>query len=112
MFPAVALAAVKTTLASRLRAASALVFGLLTAAIAAKADDRAALLSAIHNIENPRNLTRPGAHGELGAYQFRPTTWQMHTTIPFRQALDRETSDVVAVKHYEWLKRGLEAARV
>jgi hypothetical protein len=36
----------------------------------------------------------------------------MHTSTPFRQAIHRETSDQVAVKHYEWLKRGLEAARV
>lgn len=36
----------------------------------------------------------------------------MHTAIPFRQALNRETSDTVAEKHYEWLKRGLETARV
>jgi hypothetical protein len=114
------LAAVNTILASPLRlwrAASALGFGFLTAAVAAQADDRvaddrAALLSAIHYLENPRNLTRPGAHGELGAYQFRSSTWRMHTAIPFQQALNRETSDVVAEKHYEWLKRGLEAARV
>lgn len=36
----------------------------------------------------------------------------MHTTMPFERALDRQMSDRVAVKHYEWLKRGLEAARV
>lgn len=34
----------------------------------------------------------------------------MHTSAPFEHALDRSVSDVVAVKHYEWLKRGLEAA--
>jgi len=36
----------------------------------------------------------------------------MHTSVPFQQALDRTTSDIVAVKHYEWLKRSLEASRV
>lgn len=36
----------------------------------------------------------------------------MHTTVPFQRALDRGTSDIIAVKHYEWLRRGLEAARV
>ena len=39
--------------------------------VTARAEDRAALLSAIHSLENPYNLTKPGAHGELGAYQFR-----------------------------------------
>ena len=34
----------------------------------------------------------------------------MHTNLPFRRALERELSDVVAVRHYEWLKRGLERA--
>ncbi|MBI4624358.1 MAG: hypothetical protein HY736_14225 [Verrucomicrobia bacterium] len=36
----------------------------------------------------------------------------MHTGVPFARALDRKTSDIVAVKHYDWLKRGLEAARL
>ena len=36
----------------------------------------------------------------------------MHTKEPFIRALDRATADRVAVKHYEWLKRGLEAAGV
>lgn len=84
----------------------------LMAAAGAQAASRWATLEAIHNLENPRNLTRPGRHGELGAYQFRPTTWRMHTNIPFRQALDRSTSDLIAVRHYEWLKRRLEEARV
>ena len=70
------------------------------------------MLEAIHKLENPRNLSRPGKHGELGAYQFRSSTWRMHTSVPFQHALDRGTSDAVAVKHYEWIKRGLEAARV
>ena len=37
-------------------------------------------------------------------------TWRMHTTMPFERAHDRAASDVVAVKHYEWIKRGLEQA--
>jgi hypothetical protein len=81
-------------------------------ASAAHASIRWATLEAIHQLENPRNLTRPGPFGELGAYQFRPTTWQMHTTTPFYRALDRQASDEVAVRHYEWLKRRLEAARI
>jgi hypothetical protein len=85
----------------------------LGAVATARADERReAFLEAIHHLENPRNSTRPGAHGELGAYQFRISTWIQHTSIPFRQALNRETSDAVAIKHYEWLKTRLEAARV
>jgi hypothetical protein len=36
----------------------------------------------------------------------------MHTSLPFSRALDRDTADNIAVKHYEWIKRGLEAARI
>src|SRR2546430_6926225 len=36
---------------------------------------RQVTLEAIHNLENPRDLTRPGPRGELGAYQFRESTW-------------------------------------
>ena len=73
---------------------------------------RWATLEAIHKLENPRNLPRPGRHGELGAYQFLPATWRMHTTVPFARAVDRSTSDMVAVKHYEWIKRQLAGAGV
>lgn len=76
----------------------------------AHGSSRWATLEAIHKLENPHNLSRPGAHGELGAYQFRLTTWQMHTTRPFTDALDRATSDEIAVRHYEWIKLGLEKA--
>lgn len=82
------------------------------AVTATEALSRWSTLEAIHKLENPRNLTRPGPRGELGAYQFRSGTWRMHTSAPFLRALDRAESDVVAVKHYEWLKRGLEEAGV
>lgn len=71
---------------------------------------RRATLEAIHQLENPRELLRPGPFGELGAYQFRRSTWEMHTTVPFGAAIERATSDRVAVCHYEWLKRELEKA--
>ena len=77
-----------------------------------RADSRWATLEAIHNLENPHNVSRPGPYGELGAYQFRITTWRMHTSLPFSRALDRRYSDLIAVEHYEYLKRQLEAARV
>lgn len=88
-------------------------FVVLFAAVgSATAASRWATLEAIHTLENPRNLPRPGSHGELGAYQFLAATWRMHTNVPFGSAIHRQTSDVVAVQHYEWLKRGLESARV
>jgi hypothetical protein len=68
---------------------------------------RAETLDAIHRVENPLNLTRPGKFGELGAYQFRIGTWKMHTDLPFEYALDRAQAEEVAIKHYEWIKRGL-----
>ena len=78
----------------------------------AQGASRSAILEAIHNLENPRNLPRPGPCGELGAYQFRAATWRMHTSLPFQHAVNRVTSDAIAIKHYEWIKRGLESAGV
>jgi hypothetical protein len=69
--------------------------------------DRQATLEAIHQVENPRDLKRAGPDGELGAYQFRRETWQMHTARPFYEALDRQASDEVAARHFEWLRHGL-----
>ena len=74
---------------------------------------RAVTLEAIHQIENPLDVTRPGPCGELGAYQFRAITWAQHSRRPFRDALDRRWSDEVAVRHYDWLcerlaRNGLE----
>ena len=94
------------------RAVWALLLSICAFATSAHASSRWATLEAIHKLENPRNLTRPGRHGELGAYQFRPATWRMHTTVPFQKALDRQMSDFVAERHYEWIKRGLENARM
>jgi hypothetical protein len=73
----------------------------------ARADTRSDTLQAIHLVENPRDLTRPGPAGELGAYQFRSKTWAQHSTRPFRDALVRAYSDEVALAHYDWLCAGL-----
>ena len=78
----------------------------------ARAGGRGAILEAIHHLENPRNLSRPGPRGELGAYQFRAATWRMHTAVPFSRALERPLSDEIALRHYAWLKQGLESARL
>jgi hypothetical protein len=109
-------AGVKThTLIRRIRAGFLwLALGLFSLSVgtALRAASREATLLAIHEIENPRNLPTPGRRGELGAYQFRYATWKMHTDIPFYRAVDKSVSDVIAVRHYEWLKRGLERARL
>ncbi len=80
----------------------------LTLALPARAEpQRTDILQAIHWVENPRNVTRPGPRGELGPYQFREITWRMHTKAPFRRALERAYAEEIAVRHYEWIVRGL-----
>jgi len=71
------------------------------------AGERWETLQAIHWVENPHDSPKAGPCGELGAYQFRENTWRMHTQVPFKLAIDRTHSDEVAVRHYEWIKRGL-----
>jgi len=78
----------------------------------AAASDRWETLRAINWVENPTNQTQVGRFGELGPYQFRPGTWRMHTDKPFRQAIQRDVADEVAVKHYEWIKRTFQKAGV
>lgn len=78
----------------------------------ARADDRWETLRAINWVENPTNHTRMGRFGELGPYQFRASTWRMHTRKSFSLATQREAADEVAVIHYEWIKRSLEKAGV
>jgi hypothetical protein len=92
-------------------AAVIVVFALFMTA-RARASERWATLEAIHQLENPRDSDIPGSCGELGAYQFREQTWKMHTQAPFSRALDRRSSDAVAVKHYDWIKSELEKSGV
>ena len=80
--------------------------------IKAGAADRWETLRAINWVENPTNQTSAGRFGELGPYQFRSSTWRMHTSKPFSLANQRAVADEVAVKHYEWIKRTLERAGV
>jgi hypothetical protein len=89
-----------------------LLTGMLAFTIEMAADERWQTLRAINWVENPTNHTKTGRFGELGPYQFRPTTWRMHTKRPFSQAIQREASDEVAVKHYEWIKRTLQKSGV
>jgi hypothetical protein len=100
----------KSSIRVRLRLVSTLarMLGLLVVGLAVSslshAASRWATLEAIHQLENPRDSTRPGRFGELGAYQFRRSTWRMYTREPFRLALDRSVADRVAVLHYEWIQ--------
>lgn len=79
---------------------------------AAGAAERWKVLKAINWVENPTNHGRFGPKGELGPYQFRASTWREYSDKPFSYAVNREHADVVAVKHYEWIRRGLEAAGI
>jgi len=83
---------------------------LLLLAAGAHGATRWETLQAIHWVENPYSSPKPGPDGELGPYQFRERTWRMHTKAAFSRALDREHADEVAVKHYDWIKRGLVRA--
>jgi hypothetical protein len=96
----------RAPLAARL--ACVFVFSSLLLVAQGRASERWATLEAIHQLENPRNSAEPGQRGELGAYQFREQTWRMYTQAPFSRALDRRSSDAVAVKHYNWLRTELE----
>ena len=106
---------VNTTTRSNLLKAGKVLFVALVAAFGfataeAQAATRWETLHAIHMVENPSNSPKPGPFGELGAYQFRSSTWEMYTKRPFSQAIDRSVSDEVAVQHYEWLKSALVRA--
>ena len=81
-------------------------------AVAADDRERAQTLRAINWVENPRNHTRPGSKGELGPYQFRSSTWRQHTRQPFSAAVVRSHADAVAVRHYDWIRRGLVEAGI
>lgn len=84
--------------------------GFSALAVGAKAQSRWATLEAIHSLENPTNRRSPGPCGELGAYQFRSATWHQYSQRPFYAALDRQASDDVAVRYYNWLKTQIERA--
>lgn len=91
-----------------LRLAAAFVASSILLAAPGRASERWATLEAIHQLENPRDSAQPGLLGELGPYQFREQTWKMYTQAPFAHALDRRSSDAVAIRHYDWLKTELE----
>lgn len=98
--------------ARRIAGIAALAIGVFLPVSKAHAASRWETLEAIHAVENPSNSPRPGRFGELGAYQFRASTWRMYSRRPFSEATNRRTSDEVAVRHYEWLKATLLGAGV
>lgn len=66
------------------------------------------MLWAIRQVESGDTPLAHGPHGERSAYQFKPGTWAMHTTVPFLQAgFHPEIDDLVAHKHLALLRRGL-----
>jgi len=89
------------------RLAAVLVVSPLLIGAQSRASERWATLEAIHQLENPMNSEEPGQCGELGPYQFREDTWKMYTRAPFSRALDRHSSDAVAIRHYDWIKAEL-----
>ena len=76
------------------------------------ASERWETLQAINWVENPSNSAKTGPGGELGPYQFKPATWRMYTQKPFALAVQRQHSDDVAVRHYEWIKRSLQSSGI
>ncbi|MBL9215063.1 MAG: hypothetical protein JNG83_06270 [Opitutaceae bacterium] len=89
-----------------------LMVGVLVFTIKTAASDRWETLRAINWVENPTNHSQAGRFGELGPYQFRSSTWKMHTSRPFSQAVQRAAADEVAVKHYEWIRKNLANAGI
>lgn len=50
-----------------------------------------------------------GKLGERGSYQFRRSTWRMHTSSSFDLAENREVAYTVAKRHYVWIEAQLKA---
>ncbi|MFT3781823.1 MAG: hypothetical protein QM790_07380 [Nibricoccus sp.] len=69
-----------------------------------------AVLRGIRIVETQDQLHPPrGKLGERGPYQFRRSTWRMHTQSSFDLAENREVSNTVARRHYAWIQTQLEA---
>ena len=69
-----------------------------------------AVLRGIRIVETQDQLHPPrGKLGERGPYQFRRSTWRMHTSSSFDLAENREVANTVAKRHYAWLEAQLKA---
>lgn len=69
-----------------------------------------AMLRGIRIVETQDQLHPPrGKLGERGPYQFRRSTWRMHTSSSFDLAENREVANTVARRHYAWIQTQLTA---
>ncbi|MFT3867627.1 MAG: hypothetical protein QM715_03910 [Nibricoccus sp.] len=69
-----------------------------------------AVLRGIRVVETQDQLHPPrGKLGERGPYQFRRSTWRMHTKSSFDLAENREVANTVAKRHYAWIESQLQA---
>jgi len=69
-----------------------------------------AVLSGIRIVETQDQLHPPrGKLGERGPYQFRRSTWRMHTSSSFELAENREVANTIAKRHYAWIEAQLRA---
>ena len=68
------------------------------------------VLRGIRIVETQDQLHPPrGKLGERGPYQFRSSTWRMHTSSSFDLAENREVANTVAKRHYAWIEAQLQA---
>lgn len=75
--------------------------------------DTDAVLRGIRIVETQDQLHPPrGKLGERGPYQFRRSTWRMHTSSSFALAENREVSNTVAKRHYAWIEEQLASRGV
>lgn len=69
-----------------------------------------AILCGIRIVETQDSPCPPrGKLGERGAYQFRRSTWNLHTSSSFDLAENREVANTVAKRHYAWIQAQLKA---
>lgn len=75
--------------------------------------DTDAVLSGIRYVETQDQPYPPrGKLGERGPYQFRRSTWRMHTSSSFNLAENREVANTVAKRHYAWIEDQLRASGI
>lgn len=69
-----------------------------------------AMLCGIRVVETQDQPHPPrGKLGERGPYQFRRSTWRMHTSSSFDLAENREVANTIAKRHYVWIEATLRA---
>jgi hypothetical protein len=69
-----------------------------------------AMLCGIRVVETQDQPHPPrGKLGERGPYQFRRSTWRMHTSSSFDLAENREVANTIARRHYVWIEATLRA---